>query len=306
MARGLLGRRSPIQFRHKRSKALKEADAVIIAGFPFDFRLGYGRSIGSSAQVVAANLDGTALKKNRRPEHAFVQHPGDFIRALAASCGPLPDRHAWLDTLRKRETDRDEEVATLATEPGELINPLALLSRLEEKIDDNAVLVVDGGDFVATASYILRPRGPLAWLDPGVFGTLGVGGGFGLGAALCRPGAEVWLIYGDGSAAFSLAEFDTCVRHGLAPIAVVGSDGAWAQIARDQIEILKDDVGTVLLRSPYHRVAEGYGGVGLLLDDPAMIDETIDQAKALSREGKPVLINAHIRITDFRKGSLSM
>ncbi|MGB9339921.1 MAG: thiamine pyrophosphate-binding protein, partial [Polyangiales bacterium] len=37
MARGLLGRHSDIQFRHKRTAALKEADVVIVAGFPFDF-----------------------------------------------------------------------------------------------------------------------------------------------------------------------------------------------------------------------------------------------------------------------------
>jgi thiamine pyrophosphate-dependent acetolactate synthase large subunit-like protein len=55
------------------------------------------------------------------------------------------------------------------------------------------VFVADGGDFVATASYILRPRGPLGWLDPGAFGTLGVGAGFALGAALARPGREVWI-----------------------------------------------------------------------------------------------------------------
>lgn len=36
----------------------------------------------------------------------------------------------------------------------------------------------------------LRPRGPLTWLDPGAFGTLGVGGGFALGAKLCRPDSE--------------------------------------------------------------------------------------------------------------------
>ena len=41
-------------------------------------------------------------------------------------------------------------------------------------------------------------RRPLSWLDPGVFGTLGVGGGFALAAKLARPSAEVWLIYGDG------------------------------------------------------------------------------------------------------------
>ena len=139
-----------------------------------------------------------------------------------------------------------------------------------------------------------------------MFGTLGVGGGFATGAALCRPGKEVWLIYGDGSSAYSLAEFDTCARHGLAPIAVIGNDGAWAQIAREQVEMLGDAVGTELARCDYHKVAEGYGGVGLLLDDPSRIDETLARAKALAREGKPVCINVHLARSDFRKGSISM
>ena len=46
---------------------------------------------------------------------------------------------------------------------------------------DNTILVGDGGDFVATAAYVLRPRSAGSWLDPGAFGTLGVGGGFALG-----------------------------------------------------------------------------------------------------------------------------
>ena len=117
---------------------------------------------------------------------------------------------------------------------------------LEEHIDDNSLLVADGGDFVGTASYIVRPRGPLTWLDPGPFGTLGVGGGFALGAKLAKPDAEVWIIFGDGifsslfirfflrfsfglklsyyvgACGYSLSEFDTYVRHNLPVIAVVG------------------------------------------------------------------------------------
>ena len=72
--------------------------------------------------------------------------------------------------------------------------------------------MADGGDFVGTAAYILRPRGPLSWLDPGAFGTLGVGGGFALGAKLVRPEADVWIIWGDGSCAYSIAEYDTFKR----------------------------------------------------------------------------------------------
>ncbi len=306
-ARGLLGRRSDIQFRHKRSAALKEADLVIVAGFPFDFRLGYGRSISSRATLVAANLSASEMKKNRRPEIPVHMHAGEFLRSLAdragGGLGPWSD---WYGTLREREAERDHEIQIQSKAPSELVNPLELFLKIEERMADDAVLIVDGGDFVATAAYILRPRQPLSWLDPGVFGTLGVGGGFAVGASKVRPGKEVWLIYGDGSCAYSLAEIDTYVRHGLAPIAVIGTDGSWAQIAREQVPLLGDDVGTVLRRTAYHEAAQGYGAVGLLLDDPSKIDSTLGRAKELAATGKPVVINVHIASSEFRKGSISM
>ena len=146
----------------------------------------------------------------------------------------------------------------------------------------------------------------MSWLDPGVFGTLGVGGGFAMGAKLCRPEAEVWILYGDGSAAYSLAEFDTYVRHGLPVIAVVGNDASWAQIAREQVEILEDDVGTVLLRTEYHKVAEGYGGKGFKIERPEEIAGVLQAAKSEAAAGHPVLVNVLLGKTDFRKGSISM
>lgn len=49
--------------------------------------------------------------------------------------------------------------------------------------------------FLLTSCSPFRPRGPLTWLDPGAFGTLGVGGGFALGAKLCRPDSEASCTY---------------------------------------------------------------------------------------------------------------
>lgn len=103
-----------------------------------------------------------------------------------------------------------------------------------------------------------------------------------------------------------MAEFDTFVRHNVPVIAVVGNDAGWTQIARDQIEILKDDVGTVLARTEYHKVVEGFGAKGLLLEKPEDVPSVIAEAKKAAAEGIPVLINALIGKTDFRKGSISM
>ena len=50
----------------------------------------------------------------------------------------------------------------------------------------------------------------------------------------------------------------------------------------------------------------GYGGKGLLLERPEDIPEVLNKAKALAKQGYPVLINALIGKTDFRKGSISI
>ncbi len=44
---------------------------------------------------------------------------------------------------------------------------------------------------------------------------MGVGAGFALGAKLVRPDDEVWIIYGDGSCGYSIAEIDTFTRHNV-------------------------------------------------------------------------------------------
>ena len=89
-------------------------------------------------------------------------------------------------------------------------------------------------------------------------------------------------------------------------IALVGNDGCWSQIARDQVAIFGDDVATFLRQSDYHRVAEGFGGKGFLLDQAQDIDRVLKEAKTAAKDGHPVLINALIGKTDFRKGSISV
>ena len=96
------------------------------------------------------------------------------------------------------------------------------------------------------------------------------------------------------------------MRTGLAPIAVIGTDASWQQIARDQVTLLGDPVGTVLRRTDYHVVAEGYGGKGILVTDASQVDDALAEAKKLSAAGTPVCINVHLANSDFREGSLSI
>jgi thiamine pyrophosphate-dependent acetolactate synthase large subunit-like protein len=306
MARGLLGKDHSLYFRHNRSKVLKEADLVILAGMPQDFRLNYGRSMNPKAYLISINRSWKELKKNRKPDLAIQADSSYFLQMLVQEEKLGKDFNEWIKILRDKEKEQINEIEQFMNEKTDGVNPLKLCQDIESVINEDSIIIVDGGDFIATASYIVKPTGPLKWIDAGPFGTLGTGAGFALTAKLLNPKSEVWLLYGDGAAGYSVAEFDTFVRHNIPIIAIIGNDAGWTQIQRDQVKYLGDDVATTLLHNDYHKVAKGYGAEGLLVNDPEDVSRILNEAKNICKKGKPVLVNALIGKNDFREGSISM
>lgn len=238
------------------------------------------------------------------PTLASLGDPCDFVLRLVDKCTCDGRFDLWAGELKDAEAKTEDSNRSQGAAPAfgrgaladkQLINPIAMLHQLEEQLPDNAILVADGGDFVATASYIVRPRAPLSWLDPGSFGTLGVGGGFALGAKLARPDAEVWLLWGDGASGYSFAEFDSFVRHGAPVIGLIGNDACWGQIERDQTVWLGSSVSCDLSYLKYETVSEGFGGTGRCISDQAEIANAITEAQHSVKEtGRPAVINASL------------
>jgi thiamine pyrophosphate-dependent acetolactate synthase large subunit-like protein len=306
-ARGLLGPDHPLQFRHGRSRALQAADLVLVAGMPCDFRLNYGRDIQAETFHIAVNRSKSDLRRNKKPDLSIQADPATFLAELAGRLQLEPEaRKEWVDQLKEAEASREQQIEEFAEVRTDSCNPLQFCRELDAALDAESIIVGDGGDFIATASYIIRPRGPLSWLDPGPYGTLGVGAGFALAAKLVRPEADVWLLYGDGAAGYGLMELDSFVRHGLPVIVVVGNDGGWTQIARDQLAIFQDDVATVLRQNSYHLVADALDAKGYRLETAEEAGQVLDSARTAARQGRAVLVNAYLGKTDFRKGSISM
>uniref|UniRef100_A0AC34R198 2-hydroxyacyl-CoA lyase 2 n=1 Tax=Panagrolaimus sp. JU765 TaxID=591449 RepID=A0AC34R198_9BILA len=317
MCRGLLGKSSNLQMRQNRREALRDADVVILAGTVCDFRLGYGKVLSRKSKVISINRDYTQLTKNKGIFWNATQLiQADVATSLVQLSKSLELRNwkgapnTWIDELRKRENEKEEsnlKKINEKTADGNL-NPLSVLQKLDNVLPDDAILVADGGDFVGSAAYIVRPRGPLQWLDPGAFGTLGVGGGFALGAKCVHPDRPVIIIYGDGSSGYSIMEFDTYLRHNKSVIAVIGNDACWSQIARDQVPWFNSSVACDLAYTRYDKIGEAIGVNGLLMDtkNESDIVDNFDKAIKESREGKSAVINVVIGKTDFRKGSISV
>ncbi|KAF7236355.1 Acetolactate synthase-like protein [Varanus komodoensis] len=482
MARGMLGKNSPLHIRQKRHEALKEADVVILAGTVCDFRLSYGRILSKRSKIIAVNRNREQLLKNAHlfwtPHITIKGDAGSFLVHLSQELKGYSCPQDWKTSLKEADCMKEKENREKAEVPTEQhLNPLKLLHHVDCLLPEDSLLIADGGDFVASAAYIVKPREPLSWLDPGkifailhnaygyhvvtlcsmdtqlqgtnsgivsaclhlpskcstylislpgwelvpvhttpacvaylcpigphaplrmfsaslcffripalqspcefisvntaapmgtahrrpsecapsdtqpphcyhvchlashppptswlgrlphalpdlllsypactagpfhhlsrAFGTLGVGGGFALGAKLCRPDSEVWIIYGDGSLGFSIMEFDSFVRHKTPVIALVGNDACWSQISREQVPMLGSNVACGLEYLDYHVVAEGLGGKGFLLSrqNEEQMDDIIKAAQSECRSGRPVLLNALIGKTNFREGSISV
>ena len=305
MARGCFNSSDKYFFRHNRKHALKNADVVVTLGVPLDFRLGYGFSVNKDATLISINKSKEDLNKNRKPDIAIHADPTRIMHEIGKIINP-PSCEEWIKELSVLEESREKEIQQFSETKTDFVNPVYLCKTIDKLIDENSILVADGGDFVGTASYTVRPRAALGWLDPGPFGTLGVGGGFAIGAKSSFPEKEVWVFYGDGASAYSLAEFDTLCRHKLPVIAIIGNDASWQQIAREQKQMLGSNIGTELAFNAYEKVAEGYGGKGYYVDNQESLFETLKLAKEDAKLGYPVLVNVKLSKSDFRKGSISV
>jgi acetolactate synthase I/II/III large subunit len=304
MARGALPHHHRCLMSRSRRFALGQTDLCVVLGTPFDFRLEYGRAINPAAKVVQIDLDGAELGRNRRVDVAIHGDSGIVLDQILAEIRQksAPD---WLAAVRAAEDKSQAKMAAEITSDQSPPNPLRVCAEIGKRLKPNDIVIGDGGDFVATAAYVLKLEWPQLWMDPGPLGTLGVGPGYAMAAKLCRPEANVIIAYGDGSFGFHALEFEAMVRQKIPVVGVIGNDGAWTQIKRGQVELYGADraVATDLGYVRYDKVVEALGGFGAYVERAEDIGPALDAALA---SGLPAIVNVKIAGSDFRKGAISV
>ncbi|GBD03645.1 Acetolactate synthase large subunit IlvG [bacterium HR19] len=310
LARGCLGKEHPLLFRFCRKQALANADLVILAGVPLDFRLDYGRQIRDEAFLVRLDLDPEELRRNREGNISEVCDPLSALAGVAERFDNSNRFEKWVDELKSYEDVRRRNSYQEASQDKIPINPLRLCRDLADFIDsigEKVIIVGDGGDIVGSAAYFLKPTHLGGWLDPGPLGTLGVGAPFAIGAKLEKPDHEVFVLFGDGAFGFNAFEYDTAVRLEIPFVGVIGLDGAWTQIKRAQVPMYGRAIATDLAYTRYDKVVEALGGYGEYVENPSDIIPALSRALEFSRKNKkPSCVNVRIGETEFRKGSISM
>jgi len=293
-ARGVLPRGHELLVTRARSVAFAEADLVIVAGVPLDFRLRYG-SFGpkeAPARVVHVADAPEGIASHCALAASAAGDLAAFFTLLAEAARPGGDPD-WLGRLGAAGRASVAADADLLASDATPVHPMRVYGELLKALDDDAVVIGDGGDFVSFAGRLVEPARPGRWLDPGPFGCLGTGLGYAIGARLAHPSSQIVLLLGDGAAGLSLMDADTLARHDLPVVIIVGNNGAWGLEKGPMRAVYGYDVAADLRPGTrYDEVVRGLGGAGELITSPAEIAPALRRAFA---SGVPYLLNV---ITD--------
>jgi acetolactate synthase-1/2/3 large subunit len=302
--RGILPAGHPLLVTRARATALGEADLVIVAGTPLDFRLGYGR-FGGKNGTPPARVVHLADATDQLARHCELA--GSAAGDLSAVFNALVDEagagrgsggawaEAWLPRLQQLARQASEADAALLHSDGTPIHPLRIYGELADLLAPDAVVIGDGGDFVSYAGKYVEPRQPGGWLDPGPYGCLGTGLGYAIAARVARPTSQVVLLLGDGAAGFSLMDVDTLVRHGLPVVMICGNNGIWGLEKHPMQALYGYDVAADLQAGcRYDQVVTALGGGGELVTQPEDIGAALRRA---FESGVPYMVNV---VTDAK------
>ncbi len=292
MGRGSLRQDHPLFFNRSRRSALTKADVIVIIGTPLDFRLGYGKRFGPEARTVQIDTDPTELARNRDIDVPIEADAKACLEALLGELGRHRlDHREWLVGLRNEEHKVRAQMEEWMNSDRVPIHPLRLCRDMAEFVDDNTIVVGDGGDIVNLAARVFPINQPGQWYDPGPMGTLGVGTGFCMAVHSVYPQKRILMVNGDGAFGLNGFDFDTFVRFSMPIVSVVGNDRQWGQITVGQRAMYgKERVLASLLgdNARYDKVVEALGGHGEFVTEPDQIRPAIERAFA---SGKPACVN---------------
>ena len=286
MGRGCLPADHPLCFSRSRSLALKEADLVVVAGTPLDFRLNFGRFGGARVVHIADHPD--MLASHVELVASAAGPLSEIFEEIATGVRPC-DRSEWIGRLQAEEESRREKDASEMASESKPIDARRVYGELRKRLERNAIVICDGGDFVSFAGRYIDVFEPGCWMDPGPYGCLGTGPGYGLAAKLVHPDRQVVILFGDGAFGFSGIDYDTLVRFDVPVVGILSNNGIWGLEKHPMRALYGYDVAADLqAECRYDLVVEALGGHGEFVTDPSQLGPAIDRA---FEAGKPALVN---------------
>ncbi len=300
-ARGLLDDQHPLCFGYADgglnpvARRFREADVVLLLGKRLDHRYRYGGVFSDTAKLIQADPSAAEIGRNRGVAVGIEGDLGAVVEQITAACKSgsraKEDLSPWIDQLNQDAAAWDAELRSKA-DGQEPMHPLDVYTGLEEHLDQDTVVVMDGGDYVQWGRSFIKARKPGHFQRLGPLSHLGAAVPYAMAAKLALPNNKVIAFSGDGAFGFYSMEYDTCIRHNINITTVLGNDHTWGIDKTFQVAYYDRAVGTDLRPIRYDKVVEAIGAYTEHVDQPSEVGAAVGRALA---SGRPSLVDVAIR-----------
>ncbi|XP_071532215.1 2-hydroxyacyl-CoA lyase 1-like isoform X2 [Panulirus ornatus] len=316
MGKGVVPDDHPLCVAPARTKALLEADVILLLGARLNWILHFGRPPRYASDVKFIHVDLCSEEFHNSVNGSVV-----LLGDLRAVCGQLQEavpgtlvasHSPWWSQLQEKVQDNKSISTKMAQDISEPLNYYAVLHHLYQLLPHDCIIVSEGANTMDIGRTILLNKFPRHRLDAGTFGTMGVGLGYAIAAALWAqdhaPGKRIICVEGDSAFGFSGMEMETIYRYKLPIIVIiVNNNGIYSGLDKELFNEIRDGMDAAIATPPtsllptvhYECMASMFSETGYFCKSVPELQEAVSQA--LEEENKPSLINVMINPGAQRK-----
>ncbi|MFX0040978.1 MAG: thiamine pyrophosphate-binding protein [Promethearchaeota archaeon] len=279
---------------------IPEADVIIALGCKFSWTLAHGEEPfwKDSQTLIQVDIDPSIVGRAKPITLGIIGDCKEFLIQILEKLKKVErvDHREWLEALMKTRQSNLEKLNKKLSKDKVPIMPKRLIKDIFESIDEDTILILDGGDISVSAAeqiYDYKNRKPLSTLAATCMGQLGTAIPYGIGAKLAKPDKLVVALAGDGSFMINIQDLETAVRLNLKTLVyVIANNCAWGMIKSGQKMYKgKRYIDVDLPNFDFAKCAESFGCYGEVVTDPNEIKPAFERAK---NSGKPAVLDVKI------------
>jgi acetolactate synthase-1/2/3 large subunit len=281
-------------------KVAPEADVILALGCKFSYTLAHGEEPfwKNTQKLIQVDIDSSIIGRAKPLTLGIVGDAKQFLIQMVEELKNIKkvEKREWLEELATIRDNTRAKMHKKIMKDKTPILPKRMIKEVLEIIDEDGLLVLDGGDISTSAVEQVdwyQDRKPLSTLIAVGMGQLGTAVPYGIGAKLAKPDKQVVAIAGDGAFLINVQDLETAARLELKNlIYVVANNNAWGMIKSGQKLFMgKRYIDVDLPEFDYARCAEGFGCYGEVVTDPNEIKAAFERAK---NSGKPAVLDIKI------------
>jgi 2-hydroxyacyl-CoA lyase 1 len=306
LGKGVMDDTHPLSVGAARTHALQEADVIFLMGARLNWIMHFGLSprFNKNVRIVQLDIAPEAISQNVPAEVGLVGDGkaivGQLNKAMETRQWFYPKDTPWRSALLEKAAANAKQIQPMIDDNSAPTNYYRAFKDISAWLPDNAVIIGEGANTMDIGRTQMPNKDARLRLDAGTYGTMGIGMGFVVAAAVVHQDRPIVSVSGDSAIGFSGMEMETVCRYQL-PVKIVvlnngGIGGGIGELPADRLGATPPRV--LIHGARYDKMMEAFGGAGFYVEDPKDLKSALDQAMAFKG---PALVNVKLHHAAGRK-----